>query len=55
VVPCSFLRSRVGDQPQQVVACVVPQAVVDLLEPVEVQQQQGAACVSSTSRAAALS
>ena len=40
--PCRFLRSRVGDQPQQVVAGVVPEAVVDLLEPVEVEQQQRA-------------
>ena len=32
-----------GHQPQQVVAGVVPEAVVDLLEPVEVQQQQRAA------------
>ena len=43
-MPCRLLAQPGGDQPQQVVAGVVAEAVVDLLEPVEVQQQQGAAC-----------
>ena len=34
-----------GHQPQQVVTCVMPEAVVHLFEPVEVQQQQRAAGV----------
>ena len=49
----TFLLQPRGDEPQQRVAGVVPEAVVDLLEPVQVEQQQRARGPARGSAAAA--